>query len=769
MNTIAGKIIIGCFFGGIVMFVLKGTSGETVQTESLPYYTGTILPMPQEAAYEDGYWSLAKVGLALGSGVNENDMRVKLLQERIAAVGGQAELLKSGVKDYTCMLELREGKEGLPPGVNLPQEAEGYVITPTKSAGGEERVLLAGCDRPGLLWAVISAGQVMRNDKGKAEMRRVKVRDYPAVKRRGFYPGIWRGTTARDWAWYGVQFKFNVFVFNYLVSPQTDPERSALSMPGGFRGPWPEGWTNDLQAVGEVLSELGLEWYLGCLPVHCALVKGQWTEKVRSGDEADIGALVRIGEALADAGGNLFLRYDDVRFPISPADKARFGTAREADVYLLNRIYETVRRKYPSFKLLFCPPFYWGPECDPFYCMQPGYPESREQYLAALGSRLPKDIGIFWTGPRVWGREKTKMDVAWITNLIQRNPWVWQNASDSPHMYLYHYATDPVRCWKDWHYEGFFDDVNVYLIDGYNEAAVTLADCLWNPGAYDAERSVREMNTKICGPDAWPALQALNEKLSYFDQYRLQVTPGAIHRKAEIAAKWTELETAWQKCLAVCSESSLSKWTMLSNFVDQQKAFAGQVAGAKLSYFDEKARPVQDLAKTESGYDPGLDILLTPYDFFGGMPARLYDGTRLATWIYGSNTVWHEMTAEFALAVKSAMDYRLVLSAQDGDSFAPCRIEILVNGHTIFKGENPFPKFKWTCHDCTIPAACLTGGQNAIVIRNTEPGGILMAPPWFMLNYALIKKEPLSPLSGGANKPSDKPSEPPPAGGPTGT
>ena len=738
MNTIAGKIIIGCFFGGIVMFVLKGTSGETVQTESLPYYTGTILPMPQEAAYEDGYWSLAKVGLALGSGVNENDMRVKLLQERIAAVGGQAELLKSGVKDYTCMLELREGKEGLPPGVNLPQEAEGYVIAPTKSAGGEERVLLAGCDRPGLLWAVISAGQVMRNDKGKAEMRRVKVRDYPAVKRRGFYPGIWRGTTARDWAWYGVQFKFNVFVFNYLVSPQTDPKRAALSMPGGFRGPWPEGWTNDLQAVGEVLSELGFEWYSGCLPIHCALVKGQWTEKMRSGDEADIGALVRMGEAVANAGGNLYLRYDDVRFPISPADKARFGTAREADVYLLNRIYSTVRCNYPSFKLLFCPPFYWGPAND----FSDNYGESRKDYLAALGERLPKDVGIYWTGNSCWGFEKTKQDVDWITQSIQRKPWIWQNALDSKHAFYYHYGTDPVRCWKEWHYAGFFDDVNVYMIDGYNNAAVTLADYVWNPGAYDAERSVHEMCAKLFGPDTWPALQTLNEKLSYFDQYSLRVTPAVLRKLPEIRMKLGELKTAWQQCLAL-QPDTLPKWSMFASHLEQLISFSQRVEG----YAANKTLPgtegqIRAWASKEAGYKTGRDVLLSAYEWMGGVPAKCfaYGGeARVATWIHGAKTRYSRMSASFILANPVTNDWDLVVCGQDDDSPNPCRIRLTLNERVIFAGANPLKKGTWSQHTFPVKASYLNGGNNKIVIESLANSDSETSAPWFLLNYAVLR------------------------------
>ena len=60
------------------------------------------------------------------------------------------------------------------------------------------------------------------------------------------------------------------------------------------------------------------------------------------------------GHGLAEAGGNLCLLYDDWRFPISADDMRDFGTAREADIYFVNKVYSAVAAKYPNFKILFC-------------------------------------------------------------------------------------------------------------------------------------------------------------------------------------------------------------------------------------------------------------------------------------------------------------------------------------------------------------------------------------------------------------------------------
>jgi hypothetical protein len=755
MKSMIYRVLTCCFFGGML---LSSWNAISKQPEMLPHYTGTILPTPQEATYMDEFLPLTRVGLVPGADVKASSSIINLLKERIVAVGGEADIFMEGTKGYSCILELRKGDAGLPPGVSMPQKDEGYLILPAKR-DGIDGLVLAGHDATGLLWAVVSAGQLMRNNGGKAEMRCAKVRDFPVVKRRGFKPAIWDGTTARDWAWYGLQFKFNVFVFNYVTS---NPKTKMFFLTGEtWREEWPASWTNDLQALGSLLSDFGMEWYVGCSPIRGQAKSGRGM-KVRSGNPDDIEALVKIAEAMAQVGGNMFLLYDDTRFPLSPADNEQFGTAREADVYLLNHLYKAVRQKYPSFKLLFCPPFYWGPECDPFYTLQ-GYTESREHYLIALGSRVPEDIGIFWTGPRVWGREITKADITWITSLIQRKPWMWQNGTDSPHPYLYHYATDPVRCWKDWHYAGFFDDVETYIMDGYNEADVTLSDYLWNPSAYDAERSVREMNMKVLGCDAWQPLENLNRQLSKFDIYYARITPGAIQRKAEIEKEMADLEAAWNACLADGRKEAIEKWTMLPRFVSMQKTFVGQLAATKPSYFDEKYGAIRALAQKETDYKPETDVLLTAYDWFGGIPARNYEH-RIATWIYGSNVVWHEMTANFTItnAVMQGQSYRMMLCGQDGDSFKPCRIAIILNGNELFAGENPLPKFSWNCHEFQIPAGCIKAGQNVITIQNIEPGGLLMSPPWFMLNYAIISASPVAEQKENHNK-SSPPSSAKPA------
>jgi len=360
-----------------------------------------------------------------------------------------------------------------------------------------------------------------------------------------------------------------------------------------------------------------------------------------------------------------------------------------------------------------------------------------------LGERLPKDVGIYWTGNSSWGFEKTKQDVDWITQSIQRKPWIWQNALDSKHAFYYHYGTDPVRCWKEWHYDGFFDDVNVYMIDGYNNAAITLADYVWNPGAYDAERSVHEMNAKLFGPDTWLALQSLNEKLSYFDQYELRITPAALQKLPEIRKKIGELEAAWQRCLAL-QPTTLLKWSILDSHVKQLKEF---IVRLESNAANNKTLPGTEgqfraWASKEAGYKKDRDVLLSAYEWTGSLPAKCfaYGGeARVATWIYGAKTRYSRMSASFDRTALVTNDWDLEVCGQDDDSPNPCRIRLTLNERIIFEGVNPLKKGTWSQHTFPIKESGLHTGNNTFVIENLADSDSETSAPWFLLNYAVLR------------------------------
>lgn len=715
---------------GLLLFGIRVSAN--LQSYQMPFYTGSILPTPQKVIYYDKFIPLSNTGILLGEGVKNEDLRVKLLVERINNSGGKVKIISSFSEKYQTIISLGKNRleRSLLKKVKLPDKKEGYIIYPAKK-GKKNIIILKGKDKLGLLWAIVSFNQLITKKKNVPVVRKVEVYDFPSTEGRGFYMG---GKTGSDMAYFAVYFKFNRLVFHQgaITKKVGRPNYLTAIFYDERKEPCKE-WKEELKRIGNFLTPLGIEWYVGLSPI-----RGKPKDKIKSKDEKDFDYIFRIFSLIAESGGNVFLFYDDTRFPISPEDERDFGTAREADIYFINKLYSALKKKYPKVKLEFCPPFYWGPNAPA------KYPESRDEYLTAIGKRLPKDIGITWTGPNVSSTKVTKEQVEWITNIIQRKPCFWQNGAGVPHMFGYHYVTDPVPCWKDWYYDGFFNDVRSYGFNvGGASLLATLSDCLWNPKAYDAKRSVEDAAKKLCGVETYPALLELNQKLSYFDKYGLRVSPGAAKDIVEIRKKVAELEKTWKKCLSFYPEA-VKKWTSLGWYVGHQKRFLSRLeSNPELSAFTKQAEEIKELAKKEVNFDPLCDILLSPHDFSGGIPAKLYSyrcERRLATWIYGAKTAYSKMSAGFDLPSPPTTNYFLIISGQDDDSPKKCKIRITINNNKVFEGENPFISFGWSKHTFPIKAYFLKEGHNVISIENIEDSYINTGPPFFMLNYAIIKK-----------------------------
>ena len=507
-------------------------------------------------------------------------------------------------------------------------------------------------------------------------------------------------------------------------------------MESGFK---PEAVVRDLQNTGTSLTPLGIEWYV-------QLQNLSWTTmdlQVRSKSEEDFQAVFKKACAVMDAGGYICVMYDDLRFDLSPDDVRDFKTAREADIYFLNKLHSALQAKYPQkpVKMLFCPPFYWGPDAANTY------PESREDYLAAIGERLPKEIDIFWTGGRVKTGKKDKESVDWFSKLIRRKPLLFQNTTGTEHAYWFHYFTDPIPAWRDWHYEGFFDDIDTFMpnvsFPGNMASQLTLADFLRNPKAYDPDRSVEEAAKKLCGVEAFPVLVELNKQLSFFDQFDNRLTPSAARNLPAMETALAKCEKLWVQA-QTAHPAAVEQWCGMGWCIHVQKTFVDTVkANPDLSKFAKKAEESRQQAIQEGHFNPAKGTFLSAYDFNGGYPAQDYAThceKRLATWVYGARTNKHEMRASFVVEPwPAAADYQLIVSGQNDDREQKCRIRIRVNDKTIFEGENPFIRRGWSTSKFTIPGGALKR-NNTLAIRNIEDSDSKSGPPWFMLNYAVIRK-----------------------------
>ncbi len=711
---------------------------------ALPFYTGEIQPVPQQAVYQDVFMPLTRCCLLLGDGLEASDQRVNLLAERIRRYGGRVEIVATpeAPGDVLFLIGSTGRHAELLAGRVVPARPEGYLIHAAKSAQ-RHVIFLQGHDFHGLLWAITAFNQLVTVRENQPVARGATILDYPdAPGRRAYTP--FQDDDDATMAWFGV----NVVRANFIQYRQVRMLYRQMPQPWAkvdWRMPLRDekvfqGWESRIRKIGAYLNPLRIAWCDAMQPLSSVRTE----DLVRSKSEEDIHLAAKVGLSLAAAGGHLMIMYDDFRFPIHPDDVRDFKFARAADVYFLNRVYEAVAVKYPEFKIYFCPPFYWGGgEKDDTAT----YGESRDEYLKAIGAGLPPAIEIFWTGSRVKSNVVTREQVAWITGLIKRKPVFWQNAcgtfrGGSP--YYAYPGLDPMRAWKDWYYDGFYNDLQYYAYNGeYAYITMTLHDAMWNTQAYDPAASGVMAAKKLTGPDNYQKLLELYGQLEKLDQYGW-LTPTALAARniGEVRAHTARLVELYEAAPPVLK----SRWMQLPEFVQWKQSYLVKLMkNPQLEKLAEVDRLVRELAIKETGLQPDAPgLILTPNDFQAGRQPQYYAwrdaGRRHVIWINGARSAAPDMAAVFQLPYALAGGSSLAIAGLDHNAAPPCRIRILMNGNQVFAGANPFRSDRWTVQTFEVKGAYLRdGAPNTLKIENLEDADSMTSAPWFMLNYAVLR------------------------------
>ncbi len=717
---------------------LNGSSivGYKSDPMMMPYYTGKIIPTPKHATYKDEYISITNTAIILND-IAKDDIRLKYLLDRITRYNGKYEITEKPTEKHTCIIKINDES------IDSPEQEQGYTI---KSS--DKTISIKGTDFQGLLWAISSLNQMIFIKNGEPVVRSLNVTDWPDSKFRGMLGQA--DTLGLEWyAYFMVTFKFNVIDFRgRLPNAKTRHILDKKSM-DKFK---PEQYYAALEKAKNIFAPLQFPWYAGCWETSIdAWKKKDGKLQINCGSEKDFNFFYNtIYEPIAKAGGNISMQFDDSRFPVNPDDIEKFGSAGKADYYWIVKVYNKVKKINPDIKILFCPAFYWGPESES------PYPESREDYLKAMGN-APEAIDFYWSGPRVKGTKTTPSDVKWITNLIKRKPVVFQNAVGSPHIFYYHYGTDPVVSLKKWYYDGYFNDIKGYFLNsaikGNSGVLVSIADWTWNQKAYNPEKVIVEAINKLMGPKAYPEMLKINKSLSFFDKYYSNpVNPNAMKHAKEITAAYKQLK----KELIALEKVSLPKpydyWMGLFSSIAMD--FAGNaipkaLKDPNMNKYAKYSEIIRKTAEKEAGFSPKKDILRSALEFTGGKGPQFYSykqkkkgidvKKRLCTWIYGKNTINSSLKTKFdIMPFPPSGDYKLIISGLDDDSTNKCPIRIYLNGCTIFNGENPFSNKNWDIKEFNIPAEKLQR-NNTLTIYNTAESDSTSSPPFFMLNYAILR------------------------------
>ncbi|MBM4037794.1 MAG: hypothetical protein FJ290_04705 [Planctomycetes bacterium] len=672
----------------------------------LPYHTSArAFPTPQQATYTEEFVPLAKVALDLGGGLKPDDPRIRLLRTKFTRFG------IAFADPAPFLIRVNAAVEP-----KAPEKPEGYALRVTR--GG---AVINGRDPQGVLWGIVSLIQLV--DREAAPRVRVcDIVDWPDTARRGFLQGYWKDA-----------LEFMLFCKMNTVVSQSGVQITDATA----HQPWTPLQSEICKGVCAAFTAFGLKHYFGIR---------QWTmyPKIPLSSDRTLDLHAAVCSEVAKHGGHIYFPFDDSRFPLPKADLDTFEAGANLDAKYVTRLFRAVREKHPGFHLVFCPPFYWGPDS------RASYPEPREPYLKSLGDHLDPGVEVIWTGPRVKGYQKNKEQVAWFTGLTKHKPFLFQNGT-GPHNLL-SYITDETPQWRTWHYDGFFEnDIEGFLKNAHMgmEApqTTTLADCLWNVRGYDAAASIRRGVAMLYGKEMFDILDPANKALAYLDKYKYgEVTPEAPTEIPEIERRLKIAEEAVARGKAYNAFS-------LENFpgaLERGVGFArAALAGARkppdfFAKYKKDIEETRELAAKEVGVGAAKgDILKLPTDFLGGT-LLVYDNKcprRFASLIRGRQTPNPRVTTRFECdPFPPSGPYELHLCAQDDDAEAPCRIRIKVNDTVVFEAPSGFARYGWSIRKFALPLEALQRG-NLLTIECTEDSAAQQGPPWFMVNYAVLRSQ----------------------------
>ena len=757
------------------------TVPERLRTDPLmvPHYTGNIFPMPQKAEYRDEFLSMSNVAIVVGREVVEPAALVEVLTERITRYGGQAAVVAAAGAEHTAVISLGDTELARQAGDTpaVPDKEQGYLIDVTR-VGGKPLIILKGHDRQGLLWSVASLMQLIHWRDGQTLARAARVVDYPSLIRRGailngqsfFYPGRDRKGSITGYPNTELALRKNRLFL--LVCKINEPFYNPLTGADCYDHNWKQPdkmpgdahIEEDIAAMGQNLSPLGITWWGGLSPHSAGSSSPEELAHKVSGDEESLNGLLYFGRLMEKAGGHLSIILDDIRFPLSPYDQEHFGSGRLADTWFITRVMAQLKKEFPKARLLVCPPFYFGPVGG-----NP-YNEDRDEYLKTIGEEWAPEIEVFWTGPQVNGPTlAAKEYFDWWMGLTKRKPYFWQNANAySCHIYRRHYPTDYLGGLGKNNWEGLFDVLGWYGFNGSDIARSCITDALsadfmWNPEAYGKDkikaiRSVHEAAEKFIGTESWDLLQNVATSLYHFDefeeskdkdvQWRIMVKAAKTYDVLE--AKREEIRSAY-KVLQEHFPASMQHWSVLgsflgvANFVDQVKADPGL-----RNFRTVVEQRVQ--AKKAGVFVPGRDAFLAAMDIEGGFfqelsvddlgrgklePARVLEGSKC------------QVSVAFPLTGEQVASAREVLIKGRQNANAG-RMTMTLNGKPVFNAKAPFGKMESTMVRFPIPVGQLVETNNVLTINlavelgalGDEDGAGIGGGPPLAINYAVLKCRP---------------------------
>ena len=345
---------------------------------------------------------------------------------------------------------------------------EKYIITVSEN----EVIVKASCEKGAFRGAHTLAKLIVKN-----ELKEGTLIDFPLFKKRGYIEGFYGPTWENSKRLSVMKLMASYGMNTFFYAPKDDVYHRAK-----WRELYPEKELAELKNLFNSASEHYLDF-------HWTIGPGL-TYKYTSDEDFKI--LINKIKSIYDIGvRNFGLLLDDIpwKFQYEEDEKA-FDSVVDAHIYLVNRVYAALKEIDASIKLTVCPTQYSG-DCN-------------EYYITKFGCNIPADVDFFWTGAEICSRVLTVREANELAYATNHRPLYWDNfpVNDCEMFQEMHMGALIGRDKELYkHCEGIISNVMEYA-ECSKIPLMTIADYLWNPLAYNPEKSLENAHNEMLGDNA---------------------------------------------------------------------------------------------------------------------------------------------------------------------------------------------------------------------------------------------------------------------------
>lgn len=372
---------------------------------------------------------------------------------------------------------------------NLMLPEQGYAIKIVEQSAGKVKIALTGADCRGIFYGIMSLKQLLSVSNGKVIQRIADIVDYPAWPNR--FICDYFGNITEEW-------------INFYAS------QKIAGIAGLSNSNWrnPDWW----KQVEPTLKAMKRARDMNLMTIMAQLHIYNSGGKMNIASEKEIEDFIASCRKMIENGVTYLMIAADDSTPRDingyrlyyPEEMAKFKSAGEAHGYLMKRIFEALHPEYPNVHIAMV--------AAPYSLEHGiGMPEI-DAYVRDWAAAAPPEVVWIWTGPEVLSPKVNKAEHEIMEQLLgDHDLYLFDNSNC---------INPPIPRWETEYYPGMKEDDNgiVFLL-GLGCGArpwetvyfLNAGDYLWNPDAYDKEKSYTTALQIIYGKEACETVNRFRE------------------------------------------------------------------------------------------------------------------------------------------------------------------------------------------------------------------------------------------------------------------